>query len=647
MNAYLVKKAKLIAFVDRAHDICTNLDMRTGAERLSATKEGIQSDCFRILITGRFNSGKSTFINALIGEKILPTYPIPCTAIINEIKYSENKKATVYFKNPMPTELSFIPSEDIQSHIDRFRGANLPIEPMDAPVERLNDYVTIPYDKDYSVVGRTPFERVDIFWPLDLCRNGVEVVDSPGLDEDSIRDEIVLNYLPTTDAIINVMAVKDVGAASGLKFIKQIQGENKFEDIFFVITHFDEIDVDERDIVQQHAISKLQALTSLQEDGVFFLSSTQALAGKKQQNSDLIDSSGITELEGALFSYLANERGQVKLLRPTHEILAILRDVQSNIQMKRDSVNASLQEVEQRIQAVQPRLLELNNKKDRLLLRIERKRVELREDVRKKFYIWLMDIEPKLPQWIDEIELETDPEQCQTKEELSEKIGFEVKTKLRDTYDTEFEAWQENTLRELLSDFEDDVTESIQVIQHEINTEIQSIRSEVSGASYDMDLSVEVTEPNIDMKGVYVAYAAIAAGSVAGFILIGSIFVIPILFFGRGALKSWISSRKKGAIKSSVKKQIMKQWAEVSPEMAEKLSEQVFAGTQKYVQHIEKNIGGDIQSLQEQIESLLEEKRRSVETAETALQVLDVAESTCIALRDEVEEYRSRIPAGV
>ncbi len=55
----------------------------TKLEELAALVEG---DTFKVLIVGQFSRGKSTLINALLGQKILPSYATATTAVINEVK---------------------------------------------------------------------------------------------------------------------------------------------------------------------------------------------------------------------------------------------------------------------------------------------------------------------------------------------------------------------------------------------------------------------------------------------------------------------------------------------------------------------------------------------------------------------------------
>ena len=53
---------------------------------------------FKVLVMGRFSSGKSAFINVLLGEKLLPEGAMPMTALITEIYYGEEKKVIMFPK---------------------------------------------------------------------------------------------------------------------------------------------------------------------------------------------------------------------------------------------------------------------------------------------------------------------------------------------------------------------------------------------------------------------------------------------------------------------------------------------------------------------------------------------------------------------
>ena len=59
------------------------------SQKLSQIKATLQDDNYFLFI-GRFSSGKSSFINSLLGIDLLPTAPVPCTAVVTEVRFSKN-----------------------------------------------------------------------------------------------------------------------------------------------------------------------------------------------------------------------------------------------------------------------------------------------------------------------------------------------------------------------------------------------------------------------------------------------------------------------------------------------------------------------------------------------------------------------------
>lgn len=115
----------------------------------------MEKDSFSIAVVGEFKRGKSTFINALLGEEILPAEVLPTTATLNRVTSSSKPFVKIIFE------------DDEEREID---------------INRLVSFVT-KLTPESEAVAATVKEAV-IYYPVKYCRDHVEIIDTPGLSDD-------------------------------------------------------------------------------------------------------------------------------------------------------------------------------------------------------------------------------------------------------------------------------------------------------------------------------------------------------------------------------------------------------------------------------------------------------------------------------
>ena len=93
-----------------ASSVVSALNMEQLHDSLKKLQDKAQNDAFKIMVVGTFKNGKSTFINSFLGKDILPAYSIPTTAVINEVKYGETKRAVLHFRDPAARTAASQPS---------------------------------------------------------------------------------------------------------------------------------------------------------------------------------------------------------------------------------------------------------------------------------------------------------------------------------------------------------------------------------------------------------------------------------------------------------------------------------------------------------------------------------------------------------
>ena len=178
------RRQRLGEMVQRVQEALRGLDMKLELEKAEHLYETVTRSTFKILVLGEFNTGKSTFINALLGKEVLPTKATPATAIINEVRWGEQEAARLYFRDEEK-------------------------DPIDIPVDTLVDYVTIEDSEDE--IRESPYSHAEIWWPLPLLQNNVELIDSPGLNESDVREQVTQNYLSQVDAVLFLMTATRFG----------------------------------------------------------------------------------------------------------------------------------------------------------------------------------------------------------------------------------------------------------------------------------------------------------------------------------------------------------------------------------------------------------------------------------------------------
>ena len=102
-----------------------------------------------------------------------------------------------------------------------------------------------------------PYDRVEVFWPLELCRSGVEA-STPGLNDRLSRQKITLDYLAHVDAVLFVVAADMLGSMSELAVVERTLLPAGHGTALFIVNRINLIDADERDAVVRYGLKRLQ-----------------------------------------------------------------------------------------------------------------------------------------------------------------------------------------------------------------------------------------------------------------------------------------------------------------------------------------------------------------------------------------------------
>ncbi len=219
-------------------------------ERLSAIPERLENQRFSIGITGVMNAGKSTMLNALLGQEVLGTSVVPETANLTLIKYAKNPYAIVNFWNAkewskIEEGASSLKSLEIfvkesKAHFGETFNTFVTAkgESASISVEDLALYTSAKHsDKKCNLV-----KSVELYTDLKFVQDGVQIVDTPGLDDPVVqREEITLEYLSECDLMIHLMNAAQAATQKDIDFIIDALLYRNVAQLLIVITRIDAI----------------------------------------------------------------------------------------------------------------------------------------------------------------------------------------------------------------------------------------------------------------------------------------------------------------------------------------------------------------------------------------------------------------------
>lgn len=192
--------------------------------------ELISSQLYRVAVIGEFKRGKSSLINALIGASVLPTDVIPLTAAITRLTYGTERMIIVHYKNGQSEEKT---------------------------LDELIDYAT-KYDRQRELTAESVRE-IEVRYPSVLCKNHIEILDTPGLNDNESMSEVTLSVLGEIDAAIVVISATKPLSMTEQDLIIDLIRQEGIRHLIFVVTFLDALlDEEEKDRMLSFIQGRLQ-----------------------------------------------------------------------------------------------------------------------------------------------------------------------------------------------------------------------------------------------------------------------------------------------------------------------------------------------------------------------------------------------------
>lgn len=360
VDAYVAWKRDLIREINRyrswlAHN---RLNSETVDARLDRALKLLRTDHITLAFVGEFSRGKTELINSLFfsgyGQRILPSRAGRTTMCPTELFYDPRSERSYIRLLPIESRL-----ED--ASIGQLKRAphfwqSLPLDPSNPesmieaftqvastksmPAEqaiRLGFHVESLESADTAGEVMVPaWRHAMVNFDHPLLRQGLRILDTPGLNALGSEPELTLSMLPNAHAIIFLLSADAGVTASDMdiwqQHIRQLDDGNR-NSLFAVLNKIDVLwDDVSGDVFVNEAIQRIQTSTAQQlgiaAEDVLPMSAKQALLARIRGDQALLERSQLLALEQLLCERILAQKEHLLEQQVVRQILALLQNSQ-------------------------------------------------------------------------------------------------------------------------------------------------------------------------------------------------------------------------------------------------------------------------------------------------------------------------------
>ncbi len=331
------------------------------AKSIGETIEKIAKEHFEVAIVGEFKRGKSTLINALLGQEVLPADVLPATATLNRVTYSEEPYVMVEYKNGEEEKVD---------------------------INKLADYVTkLSYESEKKA---ETVKQATVYYDTAFCKNNVDIIDTPGLNDDEQMTNVTLSILPEIDAAVFVISANSPFSQFEKEFLEKKMLTSDMGRIIFAVNCFGTFSKEDEDRIVETVEKRIgsyvmeKAKMVMGENSKEFavykrkigtpkvigVYAKKALMAKESGDAAMLEESNFPTFERVLESMLTQERGAITLQILANKIISSSSELINSIIIRENSLMMETDEFMDKYTAAIEEIDEIRTKKRAEFVRI-------------------------------------------------------------------------------------------------------------------------------------------------------------------------------------------------------------------------------------------------------------------------------------
>jgi hypothetical protein len=342
-------------------------------QRMARTLARLSEDRMTVAFVAEFSRGKSELINAIFfadyGQRILPSSVGRTTMCPTELMYDETLPPSIRLL-PIETRGLSESTSDLRAQEQAWTVIPLDISSVDGmleafrqvslckqvPVEEAQRYGLYNRDDPDSattadadgIVEISRWRHAIVNFPHPLLKEGLVIIDTPGLNAIGTEPELTLNLIPNAQAVLYVLAADTGVTRSDIEIWREHIGAgvgrmavlNKIDSMWDELRSPAEINAQ---IANQ--IDNVAQTLDLAPSQIFPVSAQKALVAKVTRDAGLLARSGVPVLENALAQRLIPARQELMRAHLHAEVAALIASRQSLLSSRMRNVADQLAEL--------------------------------------------------------------------------------------------------------------------------------------------------------------------------------------------------------------------------------------------------------------------------------------------------------------
>jgi hypothetical protein len=282
----------------------------------------LENPIFRIAVFGSFNYGKSTLLNAILGQRTLPIDLIPTTGAAIQVRYGNELYTCITLKDG--TEIS------------------------DRGTDVLKQFAIL----DDQRRMREDVVSVHVYCPHPFLQTGVELLDLPGTDDREAQDALVRDKLLTADLVVQVLDARKLMTLGERENLRDWLLDRGIKTVVFVANFLNLLEPEDQKQVYNRLLFVAESFRAELPNNVsnlYRVDALPALRARLKGDASAAQSTGLSMFESALQTIASVQQEKLAIRFPRVE--AIASQIKVTLQTKAQTIATELETAEHKRKA--------------------------------------------------------------------------------------------------------------------------------------------------------------------------------------------------------------------------------------------------------------------------------------------------------